>query len=246
MLTIIDTTPAPGQLSFNATNYVANEGDGTAALTVVRTNGSFGIVSVSYYTMPGTAQPSVNYTTVSGTLTFGNGETTKTILVPLVDNSIVQGTVSLSVALTNATGGATLIAPTNATLSILDNDTGFIFTSPTNFVREINGAVPIFVQRVGDSSSSVSVNYATTNGTAVAGVNYTAVSGTLIFGVGQTTRAISLPLLYDSRVTGDLYLNISLSSPSAGTLLGSPSNTVVVIQGCRCRFEFHHQRNASF
>jgi uncharacterized delta-60 repeat protein len=244
-LTIIDSTTASGQLSFNATNYVANEGDGTAALTVVRTNGSFGTVQVSYYTMPGTAQPSVNYTTVSGTLTFHQGETNHTILVPLVDNNIVQGTVSLSVVLTNKiTDNATLIAPTNATLSILDNDTGFIFTSPTNFVREINGSVPIFVQRVGAINSSVSVNYATANGTAVAGVNYTAVSGTLIFGVGQTTRAISLPLLYDSRVTGDLYLNISLSNPSAGTLLGSPSNTVVVIQDADAGLSF--TTNASF
>src|SRR5664280_538377 len=72
-LTIIDTTPAPGQLSFNAANYAANEGDGTAVLTVVRTSGSLGTVSVDYRTVPGTAQPSVNYTTVSGTLTFGNG-----------------------------------------------------------------------------------------------------------------------------------------------------------------------------
>jgi uncharacterized delta-60 repeat protein len=230
VLTIVDTTPAPGQLSFNNTNYFANEADGTATLTVVRTSGSQGTVSVAYQTSPGTAQPGINYTAVTGTLTFGSGETTKSIVVPLVDNNLVQGVVNLTVFLKNPTGGATLLAPTNATLSISDNDTGFVFTSPTNTVREINGTVPIFVQRIGIINNNVTVNYATANGTAIAGRNYTAVSGTLNFGVGQTTRAISLPLLYDSRVTGDLTLNISLSSPASGTVLGSPSNTVVVVQ----------------
>ena len=45
-LTIIDTVAAPGQLYFSATNFVANSGDGNAYLTVLRTNGSSGSVSV--------------------------------------------------------------------------------------------------------------------------------------------------------------------------------------------------------
>jgi hypothetical protein len=243
-LTIIDTTTAPGQLSFNATNYVAGSGDGYAYLTVLRTNGTFGSVSVTYSTRPGTAFPGINYNSVNGTLTFNDGDTIKTLAVPLVNNPSVQGPVSFSVLLSNPTGGATLIAPTNATVTIVNTNIGVVFVLATNTVREINGTVPIFVQRVGAINSSVSVNYATANGTAIAGVNYTAVSGTLIFGVGQTTRAISLPLLYDSRVTGDLYLNISLSSPSAGALLGSPSNTVVVIQDADAGLSF--TTNASF
>jgi hypothetical protein len=225
-------------LSFNATNYVAGSGDGYAYLTVLRTNGTFGSVSVTYSTRPGTAFPGINYNSVNGTLTFNDGDTIKTLPVPLVNNPSVQGPVSFSVLLSNPTGGATLIAPTNATVTIVNTNIGVAFVLATNTVREINGSVPIFVQRVGALNSSVSVNYATANGTAVAGVNYTAVSGTLIFGVGQTTRAISLPLLYDPQVTGDLYLNISLSNPSAGTLLGSPSNTVVVIQDADAGLSF--------
>jgi hypothetical protein len=237
-LTIVDTTAAAGQFSFAATNYTANEGDGTASLTVVRTNGFSGSVSVGYGTVPGTAQPGVNYTAISGTLTFDNGDTTKTITVPLVDNNLVQGTVNLSVVLTNVSVGATLIAPTNATLSIVDNDTGFIFVNATNYVREINGSVPIFVERVGNTNGSVHVNYATTDGTAKAGTNYTTVSGQLNFGVGQTLEAISLPLIYDTQVTGDLNMLMSLSNPSAGTVLGSISNTVVVIQDADAGFSF--------
>ena len=120
-LTIIDTTPAPGRLSFSATNYVVSEGDGIASVIVLRTNGSSGSVSVTYATVPGTAQPNINYDYTSGTLTFANGETSKIISIPIDENTLVQGTVSFSVVLSNPTGGALLIAPTNTTVSILDS-----------------------------------------------------------------------------------------------------------------------------
>jgi hypothetical protein len=237
-LTIIDTTTAAGQISFAATNYIVTEGDGSATLTVLRTNGFSGTVSVGYYTVPGTAQPGVNYTTTSGTLTFNNGESSKTISIPLVDNNLVQGTVNLSVALTNVSPGATLVAPSNAIVNILDNDTGFSFLNATNYFRETNGFVLVFVQRVGNSGGSAQVNYATTDGTAKAGVNYTATSGTLNFGPGQNLVAISLPLIYDPQVTGNLNMLMSLSNPTGGTLLGNPSNSVVVIQDADAGLSF--------
>jgi len=230
ILTIIDTVSAPGQLSFSATNYTAGSGDGNAYLPVLRTNGSSGSVSVAYTTVQGTALPGLNYVTTSGTLTFGSGVTSESVVVPLVNSSIVQGPVSLSVVLSNPTGGATLTAPTNTTLTILNTNTGFAFLNATNYVRETNGDVPIFVQRIGGTSGSASVNYSTTAGTAQPGVNYNTISGTLNFSVGESLQAISLPLIYDPQVTGNLNLTMQLSNPGAGTVLGSPSNTLVVVE----------------
>ena len=237
-LTIIDTVYAPGQLSFSTTNYTAYESDGNAYLTVVRTNGTSGTVTVAYNTVAGTALPGLNYVNTSGTLSFNNGDASKTFAVPLVNNNIAQGPVSLSVVLSNPSSGAVLIAPTNATLTLLHTNIGVAFVNATNYVRETNGLVPIFVQRFGGASSSVQVNYATANGTAVAGVNYTAVSGLLTFNAGETLKAISLPLLYDPQVTGNLALTMSLSSPSAGVQLASPSNTVVVLQDADAGLSF--------
>ena len=237
-LTIIDTVYAPGQLSFSTTNYTAYESDGNAYLTVVRTNGTSGTVTVAYNTVAGTALPGLNYVTTSGTLSFNNGDASKTFAVPLVNNNIAQGPVSLSVVLSNPSSGAVLIAPTNATLTLLHTNIGVAFVNATNYVRETNGLVPIFVQRFGGASSSVQVNYATANGTAVAGVNYTAVSGSLTFNAGETLKTISLPLLYDPQVTGNLALTMSLSSPSAGVQLASPSNTVIVVQDADAGLSF--------
>ena len=62
-----DTVQSAGQLGFSATNYVANETDGVATITVVRTNGSSGTVTAGYSTVPGTAIPGVDYVSTSGT-----------------------------------------------------------------------------------------------------------------------------------------------------------------------------------
>ena len=79
---------------------------------------------------------------------------------------------------------------------------------------------------------------ATTNGTAIAGVNYTNVSGTLTFTVGETVQDILVPLIDDTNVTGDLTFTVSLSSPTAGTLLAAPSNSVVVVQDAEAGLSF--------
>ena len=236
-LTIIDTVYAPGQLSFSTTNYTANESDGNAYLTVVRTNGTSGTVTVAYNTVAGTALPGLNYVTTSGTLSFNNGDASKTFAVPLVNNNIAQGPVSLSVVLSNPSVGAMLIAPTNATLTLLHTNIGVAFVNATNYVRETNGLVPILVQRFGGASSSVQVNYATANGTAVAGVNYTAVSNTLTFASGETLSTILVPLIDDTNVTGNLAFTMSLFSTN-GVQLASPSNTVIVVQDADAGLSF--------
>ncbi len=245
-LTIIDTVAAPGQLYFSATNFVANSGDGTAYLSVLRTNGSSGSVSVTYNMVPGTAQPGLNYIPATGTLTFNSGSTVAYVPVQLVNNSVIQGPVSLSVLLSNPTGGSTLTAPTNATLSILNTNIGYAFQNGTNYVRETNGFVPIYVQRLGGTNGGVSVHYSTIPGTALPQVNYTPVSGTLTFGAGEMLKAISLPLFYDPLVTGNLTLTMQLTSPSFGTLLGSPSNSLVVVQDADAGISFTNSAMSVF
>ena len=91
VLTIVDTQPAPSQLFFSSTNFNGTEGNPSVTLTVLRTNGSSGSISVGFVTVPGTAKPAINYTAVTGTVTFGGGETNKTITIPLVENNLSRG-----------------------------------------------------------------------------------------------------------------------------------------------------------
>jgi uncharacterized delta-60 repeat protein len=237
-LTIIDTVTSPGTLSFLNTNLTVSEGNASAAITVVRTNGANGIVSASYVTVAGTAVPGINYINTTNTITLGDGVTSGTILIPLVDNNIVQGPVNFSVVLSNPAGGATLAPPTSVTVTVLDNDTGLAFASATNTIPENSGSVIISVQRIGDTSGASSANYATADGTAHAGVNYTAVSGTLAFAPGEALKTIIIPIIDDPQVTGDLKFSLNLSSLSSGTQLVGPPATTIVVQDADAGLSF--------
>ncbi len=136
---------------------------------------------------------------------------------------------NFSVALSNPSTGASLIAPTNTIVTIDDDvNTGVAFLNATNYFQETNGAVSVFVQRLGNVASSFSVHYATTNGTALAGLNYVSNSGTLNFTPGETQAGIQMTLLNNQDVS-NLTFGVSLYPPTGGAVaLLSPSNSVVV------------------
>jgi hypothetical protein len=115
-------TPQPGTLQLSSAGYSVNENQGTATVTVTRSGGSDGAVSVHYATADGTATAGSDYTATSGTLTFAAGETSKTFTVPILDDTLVEGNETVNLTLSNPTGGATLGSPVSATLTIVDND----------------------------------------------------------------------------------------------------------------------------
>ena len=91
------------------------------------------------------------------------------------------------------------------------------------------GIATILVDRAGNTSGTVSVGFATADGTAVAGVDYASTSGSLAFAPGVTTRSIIVPLL-DARIAvGDFAFTITLSTPAFGATLGTPATTTVII-----------------
>ncbi|MBE9073279.1 VWD domain-containing protein [Microcystis sp. LEGE 08355] len=68
------------------------------------------------------------------------------------------------------------------------------------------------------SSQTISVNYATSNGTATAGADYTATIGTLTFAPGVTTQVLNIPILNDSLNEADETFTLTLSSPTNAAL----------------------------
>jgi uncharacterized delta-60 repeat protein len=92
-------------------------------LTVNRTGGATGTITVDYATSDGTATTGVDYTATAGTLTFLDGETSKTISIPILDDATLEGgTDTFNVTLSNPTGGATLGAVTKSVVTIKDDD----------------------------------------------------------------------------------------------------------------------------
>src|SRR6266851_2729048 len=103
--------------------YPPGSGTVTALLTVNRTGGATGTVTVDYATSDGTATAGVDYTATAGTLTFLDGETSKTISIPILDDGTLEGgTDTFNVILSNPTGGATLGPVTKSVVTIKDDD----------------------------------------------------------------------------------------------------------------------------
>src|SRR5262249_37217478 len=122
-LTAADTPAAAGMLRFSSANFSVVENQPVATVTVTRTHGSTGSVSVNYATSNGTATAGSDYTAVSGTLTFADGETSKTFTVPIINDTAVENMETVNLTLSTPTGGAALDSPATATLSIDSDDT---------------------------------------------------------------------------------------------------------------------------
>jgi uncharacterized repeat protein (TIGR01451 family)/uncharacterized delta-60 repeat protein len=230
-LTIVENSTAAGTISFSAPSYVVSEAATNAYFNVVRANGVTGVVTVNYFTRDGTALAGARYSATNGALIFASGETNKTIVVPIINTTTVEGDQTFSVVLTNATGGATLRSPSTALVTIIDDDVGLSFTAPIYVVSEAAGSVSLSVFRQNGTNATTTVHYATTNLTASAGTNYVAnTNGTLTFGPGETLKSFSIGVLHDPRVTGDLSFGVNLSNPSAPAQIFNYGSAVVNIR----------------
>jgi hypothetical protein len=111
----------PGALGFAVTAQSVDENDGTVTITVTRTGGSDGTVTVDFATSDGTATAPGDYTATSGTLTFGPGVTEQAFTVAIFNDTSPESTESFTVTLSEPTGGAVITTGTT-TITITDDD----------------------------------------------------------------------------------------------------------------------------
>jgi hypothetical protein len=110
-----------------------SENAGNAIVNVRRNGNTNGSSSVFCQTSDGTAIAGTNYTATSGVLTFGVGETSKNITIPIIDDNFFNGDKTFTVALSNPSG-ATLSSPTTATGTIVESDALSCVTAPSGLV----------------------------------------------------------------------------------------------------------------
>ena len=169
-------------------------------VTIVTIVGDHAGVTVDYSTGDYSTVAGEDYTATSGTLTFGIGETSQTIFVPVRGDNIDENDEYFYVALSNAQGGQ--ITDAYGTGTIQDDDTDPVFSiSGAAAVNETDSATLKAVFTVtldGEHDGGVTVDYSTYDDSTTAGQDYTAKSGTLTFGPGETSKEIEVTILNDA------------------------------------------------
>ena len=127
--------------------------------------------------------------------------------------------------LSNAQQAALASEGTTATATIVDNDAAELSVLSDGNVSEDAGSATFTVKLSLASSRTVTVAWATGDGTATAGDDYTAGSGSLTFSAGTLTRTISVAVTDDAVDEENETFKVTLSNPSQAALAGSGGDT---------------------
>jgi chitinase len=188
-------------------------------------------VTVKYTTTNGSAVAGTDYTSTSGTLTFGPGQTVQNITVPIIDRSGVAPSRSF---------GITLSSPSNA---VITDGTGVVtigasgakavsspnISAPPNMVvGEADGYVDLPVSLSAPSTNTVTVNYTVPGGgDCTYSTWFEGTSGTLTFTPGETTQAVRV-IINNCAASGTQSFDFNLSGAINGKVTRATSTVKVV------------------
>ena len=239
-VTITDNDPLP---TLSVSDASVTEGDsGTTNLVfqVTLDNSSEQTVTVNYSTSDGTALISDNdYVAQTGTLSFAPGETSGIITVVVNGDTSIENSETLKVNLAGAQNATISSTKSSGTGTILNDDTpptfsdvSFATTSVLVNENEKSGKAVLSVTRTTGTDRAATIDFATADGTAVAGSDYTATSGTLRFDVGVTTAQISVPIINDTlqEPGAPESFTVKLSNPGGNAVPPTQNTATVSIQ----------------
>ncbi|MGD9723302.1 MAG: Calx-beta domain-containing protein [Pirellulales bacterium] len=226
-------------LSINDISIVeGNTGTSNAVFTV----SSFGTINqnitVSYATADATARAALDYLPRNGALTFTPSISTRTITVPIMNDTFNEGTEGFFVLLSNAVNGR--IIKGVGTGTIIDNDPLPGFYVNDVFVATLSPGVvgAVFTIALDNKSGrEVTVHYATQNGTALANESYLSQSGDLTFLPGTSTVQVTVPIMGSALYESNERFFLQLSDPTNARLV-DPNGTCTIIFGSPPPVEF--------
>ncbi|MFI5457958.1 MAG: beta strand repeat-containing protein, partial [Isosphaerales bacterium] len=168
---------------------------------------------------------------------FGQGQTFLGS-TPVMTNASGSATINFNLSNGLAVGAWVTVTATNQSTGDTSAFSNAISAQPVSVafsmadfpVGSTDGSVMVDIQRTGNLSVAVSVSYATSNGSAIAGQDYTATAGTLTFPPSQTDLTFSVPILANpGRSNPSSFFNLTLSQPVGGATLGTISSATVTI-----------------
>lgn len=228
--TILDDDDPPTVSISDATLVEGNSGASKAVFNVSLSSASGQRVSVAFATANGTATAYSDYSPNSGLLIFEPGQTSQAVIVEILGDTLSEANEDFFVD---------LVGPTNARLGksqgkgmIQDDDALPVISTTDIQVRKGLAGTPKAVFTLSLSAQSgqtVSVDFATANGSAVAGTDYTAQTGTLVFAPGELSRTIAVPILPDASGKPTQTFVVNLTKPVNATIASGRDKATATI-----------------
>ncbi|RTL92826.1 hypothetical protein EJV44_17155 [Ancylobacter aquaticus] len=199
-------------------------GTSVMSFTVTLSKAAAGVVSVDYSTLNGTALAGTDYQAALGRLTFQPGETAKTVQVAINGDATFELNEAFDLVLSSPSGAT--LADERATGTIVNDDAQAPDVLPALSIADLSvaegdGAHVHFMFMVTldkASTSPVTVEYRTANGTALAGSDYEAATGTLTFAPGETAKQIHVDVIGDTVAEADERFTVTLLTPNGATI----------------------------
>ena len=224
----VPVTPDPGSVKFSAANYSTSESS-NVPVKVTRVNGTDSF-SVSYSTQDGTAKAGVDYTAKSGLVTFNVGELSKTIDIPILNDTLDENDEAFTVVLTDLPPDVTLGAPSTTTVTIKDDDPLPKFSVSSFQSTEGNSGTKDFTFNVTLSAAS-SLDTTVDFFTDIDSENnndYQPVSGTVTFAAGETQKTIVVKVNGDTLLEEDEVFLVKLTNPTNAEIGDSQGNGIII------------------
>lgn len=225
-----------GTIEFATRATEVDEASGQVTLTIVRSGAAAMPASVRWSAVAGSATAADFATLASDPrlVTFGVGETAKTITLAITQDAVVEGLENLRIDLSQPSPGSRLGPIDTTIVHIRDDDDGGI-VEWTDRILDVNeGATATLMLRRTGASADVTTTVrwsAVPMGASAADYALAAnETGNVTFAPGELTKAVELSIAADSLREGTELLRVTLLTVSAGSRLGAQRTTVVAIR----------------
>jgi subtilase family serine protease len=234
------------------TSPTAQTRSGTASLTYAFTvqlsEPAPFAVTVPYTTTDASAVGGVDYTSTSGTLIFPAGTTgPQTIDVTVLPGTNPQLDKTFYLTL-EASSTVVLGTPSQGVGTILTNSPPSISAEPGSVIESLSGLtyLPFNVEITPSLTGPVTISYATSNGTAVAGVDYQSEAGTLTFTAGRVQETVYVPVYQQFIAAQTKTVNFTISNPDTNILIATAASVGTITYQPLTALPFSNSKRATY
>lgn len=212
---------AIGSVQFESATLKVIENVGFVTINVLRKGGTAGALPVEYAAADITATAGADYLPVAGSLTFNDGEASKSFDIPILDDNVAEQDEAFVIRLKNGPYVDSISSPVEEVVTIQDHTVLPVLSINSISVAEGETGTKnaTFTVSLGAlTGRTVTVDYQTLSSSAISGVDFQPVNGTLTFAARQNTQTITVPIIGDTTDEFNEIFRVQLSNANNGTI----------------------------